>query len=49
MLNSARSAVKGIASGLRTILKVTKEVSGVLPPLQGVVSGLLSVWDIYEV
>ena len=26
MLNKARSAVKGIASGLRTVLKVKKEV-----------------------
>ena len=49
MLDKARSAVKGIASGLRTVLKVTKEVSDAFPPLNGVVSGLLAVWDVYEV
>ena len=49
MLNKARSAVKGIASGLRTVLKVTKEVSDAFPPLKGVVSGLLAVWEVYEV
>ena len=49
MLNKARSAVKGIASGLRTVLNVTKEVSDAFPPLKGVVSGLLAVWDVYEV
>ena len=49
MLDKARSAVKGIASGLRTVLKVTKEVSDAFPPLKGVVSGLLAVWDVYEV
>ena len=49
MFNKARSAVKGIASGLRTALKVTKEVSDAFPPLKGVVSGLLAVWDVYEV
>ena len=49
MLNKARSAVKGIASGLRTVLNVTKEVSDAFPPLKGVVSGLLAVGDVYEV
>ena len=49
MLTKARSAVKGIASGLRTVLNVTKEVSDAFPPLKGVVSGLLAVWDVYEV
>ena len=49
MLNKARSAIKGIASGLITVLKVTKEVSDAFPPLNGVVSGLLAVWDVYEV
>ena len=49
MLNKARSAIKGIASGLITVLKVTKEVSDAFPPLKGVVSGLLAVWDVYEV
>ena len=49
MLNKARSAVKGIASGLRTVLNVTKEVSDAFPPLKGVVSGLLAIWDVYEV
>ena len=49
MLNKARSAVKGIASGLRTVLNVTKEVSDAFPPLKGVVSGILAVWDVYEV
>ena len=49
MLNKARSAVKGIASGLRTVLKVTNEVSDAFPPLKGVVSGLLAVWEVYEV
>ena len=49
MLNKARSAVKDIASGLRTVLKVTKEVSDAFPLLKGVVSGLLAVWEVYEV
>ena len=49
IIENARSAVKGIASGLRTVLKVTNEVSDAFPPLKGVVSGLLAVWDVYEV
>ena len=49
MFEKARSAVKGIASGLRMVLRVTKEVSDAFPPLKGVVSGLLAVWDVYEV
>ena len=49
MLDKARSALKGIASGLRTVLKVTKEVSEGLPPLKGAVSGLLAVLEVYEV
>ena len=49
MLNKARSAIKGIASGLRTVFKVTKEVSGAFPPLQAVVSGINTVWEVYEV
>ena len=28
---------------------MTKEVSDAFPPLKGVVSGLLAVWDVYEV
>ena len=49
IIENARSAVKDIASGLRTVLKVTDEVSDAFPPLKGVVSGLLAVWDVYEV
>ena len=49
MCEKARSAVKGIASGLRTVLKVTKEVSDAFPLLKGVASGLLAVWEVYDV
>ena len=43
------SVVKDVASGLRTVLGVTKEVSDALPPLKGVVSGILAVWEVYDV
>ena len=43
------SVVKSVASGLKPVLEVTKEVSDPLPPLKGVVSGILAVWEIYDV
>ena len=43
------SMVKRVASGLRTVLGVVKEVSDPLPPLKGVVSGILAVWEVYDV
>ena len=43
------SVVNNVASGLRTVLAVTNEASDLLPPLKGVVSGLLAVWEVYDV
>ena len=48
-LRNVLSVVKNAASGLRTVLEVTKEVSDPLPPLKGVVSGILAVWKVYDV
>ena len=48
-LRNVLSVVKNVASGLRTVLEVTKEVSDPLPPLKGVVSGILAVWKVYDV
>ena len=43
------SVVKSVASGLKPVLELTKEVSDAFPPLKGVVSGILAVWKIYDV
>ena len=48
-LRNVLFVVKNVASGLRTVLEVTKEVSDPLPPLKGVVSGILAVWKVYDV
>ena len=43
------SVVKDLVSGLRPVLEVTKEVSDALPPLKSAVSGVLAIWEIYDV
>ena len=48
-MNKVLSVVNNVASGLRPVLQVTKEVSDAFPPLKGVVSGILAVWEVYDV
>ena len=48
-LQKVLSVVKNVASGLKPVLELTKEVSDAFPPLKGVVSGILAVWKIYDV
>ena len=48
-LRNVLSVVKNVASGLKPVLELTKEVSDAFPPLKGVVSGILAVWKVYDV
>ena len=48
-LQKVLSVVKNVASGLKPVLELTKEVSDAFPPLKGVVSGILKVWEFYDV
>ena len=43
------SVVKDVASGLRTVLRAIKEASEPLPLLKSVVSGILELWEVYDV
>ena len=45
----AREIVKDVSAAASALLKVTKEASVPLPPLQAVVGGLLEVVKVYEV
>ena len=48
-MQKALSVVKNVASKLRPVLEVTKEVSDAFPPLKGIISGILAVWEVYDV
>ena len=43
------SVVKDVTSGLRTVLRAIKDPSEPLPLLKSVVSGILELWEVYDV
>ena len=47
--NKVLSVVRNVASRLKPVLQVTKEVSDAFPPLKGVVARILAVWEVYDV